>query len=74
MKAIESLLKRADDCELAAIDALTASAHSLTIAIAVIRGRLDIEEAVELIRLEEDLQVSFQQQNPETLPLHPYCP
>lgn len=60
VKAIECILKRADDCELAAIDALTASAHSLTIAIAVIRGRLDIEEAIELIRLEEDLQVSFQ--------------
>ncbi|XP_074281704.1 uncharacterized protein LOC141606459 [Silene latifolia] len=57
VKAVESLLKKADDCELAAIDALTSSSHSLTISIAIIRGRLKIEEAIELIRLEEDLQV-----------------
>lgn len=56
-KAAENVLKKADDCELAAIDALTAAAHSLTIAIGIVRGRLDIEEAIELIRLEEDLQV-----------------
>ncbi|KAK9699250.1 hypothetical protein RND81_08G162900 [Saponaria officinalis] len=57
VKAVESLLKQADDCELAAIDALTSASHSLTIAIAIIRGRLQLEEAIELIRLEEDLQV-----------------
>ncbi|XP_057464707.1 uncharacterized protein LOC130754500 [Actinidia eriantha] len=55
--AIESLLKKTDDCELAAIDALTAAAHSLIISIGIFRGRLQIEEAIELIRLEEDLQV-----------------
>ncbi|CAI9111185.1 OLC1v1011341C1 [Oldenlandia corymbosa var. corymbosa] len=55
--AIESLLKGTTDCELAAIDAIAASAHSLVIAIAMLRGRLSIDEAIELIRLEEDLQV-----------------
>ncbi|KAK9675369.1 hypothetical protein RND81_11G003500 [Saponaria officinalis] len=57
VKAVESLLKQADDCELAAIDALTSASHSLTIAITIIRGRVQLEEAIELIRLEEDLQV-----------------
>lgn len=57
VKAIENLLKKTDDCELAAIDAIAASAHSLTIAIAMVHGKLQIEEAVELSRLEEDLQV-----------------
>ncbi|CAA3028900.1 ATP synthase mitochondrial F1 complex assembly factor 2 [Olea europaea subsp. europaea] len=55
--AIENLLKKTDDCELAAIDAIAASAHSLVIALGIFRGRLDIEQAIELIRLEEDLQV-----------------
>lgn len=55
--AIENLLKKTDDCELAAIDAIAASAHSLTIAIAMVRGKLQIDEVIELIRLEEDLQV-----------------
>lgn len=55
--AVENVLKKTDDCELAAIDAIAASAHSLTIAIAMVRGKLQIEEAIELIRLEEDLQV-----------------
>ncbi|KAF3444521.1 hypothetical protein FNV43_RR14213 [Rhamnella rubrinervis] len=57
VKAIEKFLKKTDDCELAAIDALAAAAHSLTIAIGLVSGRLQIEEAIELIRLEEDLQV-----------------
>jgi ATP synthase F1 complex assembly factor 2 len=55
--AIENLLKKTDNCELAAIDAIAASAQSLTIAIALVKGKLQIEEAIELIRLEEDLQV-----------------
>ncbi|PNY11647.1 ATP synthase mitochondrial f1 complex assembly factor 2-like protein [Trifolium pratense] len=55
--AIENRLKKTDDCELAAIDAIAASAQSLTIAIALVQGKLQIEEAIELIRLEEDLQV-----------------
>ncbi|XP_027352524.1 ATP synthase mitochondrial F1 complex assembly factor 2 isoform X2 [Abrus precatorius] len=55
--AVENLLKKADDCELATIDAIAASAHSLIIAIGMVRGKLLIEEAIELIRLEEDLQV-----------------
>lgn len=57
VKAIESFLKKTDDCELAAIDAIASAAHSLVIAIGIFRGRLQIEEAIELIRLEEDLQV-----------------
>lgn len=55
--AIENLLKKTDDCELAAIDAIAASAHSLIIAIGMVQGKLQIEEAIELIRLEEDFQV-----------------
>ncbi|XP_044465392.1 ATP synthase mitochondrial F1 complex assembly factor 2-like [Mangifera indica] len=57
IKAVENLLKKTDDCELAAIDAIAAAAHSLTIAIGIFCGKLQIEEAIELIRLEEDLQV-----------------
>ncbi|MED6181209.1 hypothetical protein PIB30_017406 [Stylosanthes scabra] len=57
VKAVENLLKRSDDCELAAIDAIAAAAHSLVIAIAVVRDKLQIEEAIELTRLEEDFQV-----------------
>ncbi|KAM2014379.1 hypothetical protein ACFX16_045043 [Malus domestica] len=56
-KAIETLLKQTDDCELAAIDAIASSAHSLIIAFGIFRGKLQIEEAIELIRLEEDIQV-----------------
>ncbi|XVF16282.1 hypothetical protein REPUB_Repub10bG0017700 [Reevesia pubescens] len=56
--AVENLLKKTDDCELAAIDALAAAAHSLVIALGIFRGKLQIEEAIELIRLEEDLQVN----------------
>ncbi|KAF9587717.1 hypothetical protein IFM89_004694 [Coptis chinensis] len=55
--AIESFLKNTNDCELAAIDAIASAAHSLVISIGMFRGRLQIEEAIELIRLEEDLQV-----------------
>ncbi|XP_024031342.1 ATP synthase mitochondrial F1 complex assembly factor 2 [Morus notabilis] len=57
VKAIEDLLKKTNDCELAAIDAIAAAAHSLVIAVGMFRGKLQIEEAIELIRLEEDLQV-----------------
>lgn len=57
VKAIEELLKKTDDCELAAIDAMTAASHSLTISIALFREKLQIEEAIELIRLEEDMQI-----------------
>lgn len=57
IKAIDNLLKKTDDCELAAIDAIAAAAHSLIIAVGISRGKLQIEEAIELIRLEEDLQV-----------------
>ena len=46
-KAVESLLKGIDDCELASIDAIASAAHSLIIAIALVRGRLQIEEAIE---------------------------
>ncbi|KAL1812248.1 hypothetical protein ACET3Z_022313 [Daucus carota] len=57
VNAIKSLLKATNDCELAAIDALASAAHSLIIAIGIFRGKLQIDEAIELIRLEEDLQV-----------------
>ncbi|ESR60434.1 ATP synthase mitochondrial f1 complex assembly factor 2 [Citrus sinensis] len=57
IKTVENLMKKTDDYELAAIDAIAAAAHSLVIAIGIFRGKLQIEEAIELIRLEEDLQV-----------------
>lgn len=57
LNAIENLLKKTNDRELAAIDAMAAVAHSLIISLAIFRGRLQIEEAIELIRLEEDFQV-----------------
>ncbi|MCL7044417.1 hypothetical protein MKW94_029863 [Papaver nudicaule] len=55
--AVQSFLKETDDFELAAIDAMAASSHSLIISIGTFCGRLQIEEAIELIRLEEDAQV-----------------
>ncbi|KAM6549680.1 hypothetical protein CsatB_021356 [Cannabis sativa] len=57
VKAVENVLKNTDDCELASIDALASAGHSLVIALGIFRGKLEIEEAIELIRLEEDLQV-----------------
>lgn len=56
-KAVETVLKDANDCELASIDAMAAAAHSLVIPLAIFRGRLGIDESIELIRLEEDHQV-----------------
>ncbi|XP_078171570.1 ATP12 protein-like protein [Carex rostrata] len=56
-KEIEILLKKTNDCQLASIDAMAAAAHSLIIPLAIFCGRLGIEEAIELIRLEEDHQV-----------------
>ncbi|MCL7038377.1 hypothetical protein MKW94_005934 [Papaver nudicaule] len=55
--AVQSFLNKLDDCELAAIDAMAASSHSLIISIGTFCGRLQIQEAIELIRLEEDAQV-----------------
>jgi len=56
-RSIEKRLKQTNDFELAAVDALAASAHSLIIPLGILHGRLQIEEAVELIRLEEDCQI-----------------
>lgn len=57
VNAMERFLKKTDNWELTAIDALAAAAKSITIAFAVFRGRLDVEEAIKLIRLEENSQV-----------------
>ncbi|KAB5521009.1 hypothetical protein DKX38_025328 [Salix brachista] len=57
VKAIEHHLRQTDDCQLAVIDAIASAAHSLIIAVGIVKGKLDIEEAIELIRLEEDFQV-----------------
>ncbi|KAI7730753.1 hypothetical protein M8C21_017498 [Ambrosia artemisiifolia] len=57
IKAVENVLKNTNDNELAAIDALASASHSLIISIALFRGRLTIQDAIELIRLEEDMQV-----------------
>uniref|UniRef100_A0A0E0LP00 ATP synthase mitochondrial F1 complex assembly factor 2 n=1 Tax=Oryza punctata TaxID=4537 RepID=A0A0E0LP00_ORYPU len=55
--AVETVLKNTTDFELASIDAMAAAAHSLVIPLAIFRGKLRIEQAIELIRLEEDHQV-----------------
>ncbi|KAI3666004.1 hypothetical protein L6452_44642 [Arctium lappa] len=57
VNAVKNVLKETNDCELAAIDALASASHSLIISIAIFRGRLQLDEAIELIRLEEDMQV-----------------
>lgn len=57
VKAIENYLKNTDNFELATVDAIASAAHSLIIALGLVRGKLEIEEAVELARLEEDHQV-----------------
>ncbi|KAL8200774.1 hypothetical protein R6Q57_012113 [Mikania cordata] len=57
VNAIENVLKKTNDNEMAAIDALASASHSLIISIAIFHGRLQIDEAIELIRLEEDMQV-----------------
>ncbi|XVF00704.1 hypothetical protein REPUB_Repub04eG0024300 [Reevesia pubescens] len=51
---VENLLKKTDDYELAAIDALAAAAYYLVIALGIFCGKYQIEEAIEFIRLEED--------------------
>ena len=56
-KAVETVLKDANDYELASIDAMAAAAHSLVIPLAIFRGKLGVDESIELIRLEEDHQV-----------------
>ncbi|GLJ44101.1 hypothetical protein SUGI_0919710 [Cryptomeria japonica] len=56
--AVGHLLKKTSNWELAAIDSLAASANSLSIAMALLHGRLGVEEAMKLSRLEEDLQIA----------------
>jgi ATP synthase mitochondrial F1 complex assembly factor 2 len=79
-KAVQAVLMKTTDCELTSMDAMAAAAHSLVIPLAIFRGRMGIDEAIELIRLEEDHQVcilqpllfSFAASN--LLPLHlPYA-
>ncbi|KAF3792651.1 ATP synthase F1 complex assembly factor 2 [Nymphaea thermarum] len=55
--AVQDLLKKTNNWELASIDAMAAAAHSLLISLGIFRGHLQIEEAIKLIRLEEDMQV-----------------
>lgn len=55
--ALEKVLKQANDWQLAAVDALSAAAKSLVVAMAVSREKLGIEEAIQVIRLEEDFQI-----------------
>lgn len=57
VKALEKALNSANNWQLAAVDALSASAKSLVVAMAVYRGRLGIEDAIQVIRLEEDFQI-----------------
>lgn len=57
VEAMEKALKHANDWQLAAVDALSAAAKSLVVAMAVSREKLNIEEAIQVIRLEEDFQI-----------------
>ncbi|CAN0884443.1 hypothetical protein LINGRAHAP2_LOCUS14842 [Linum grandiflorum] len=41
---LKKLLKSTTNCELAMLDALASSAHSLVTAVGIFRGKLDIEE------------------------------
>jgi ATP synthase F1 complex assembly factor 2 len=60
VEALEKALREADNWQLTAVDALSAASKSLVVAMAVSRGRLSIDEAIQIIRLEEDFQVSFE--------------
>lgn len=57
LEAMEKVLMQSSDWQLAAIDWLAGTARSLIVALAIARGRLGIEEAMEVIRLEENHQV-----------------
>jgi ATP synthase F1 complex assembly factor 2 len=56
LDAVEKAVRQCSDWQLAAVDWLAGTAHSLIVALAIARGRLGIEEAIEIIRLEEDHQ------------------
>jgi ATP synthase F1 complex assembly factor 2 len=57
LDAVEKAIRECSDWQLAAVDWLAGTARSLIVALAIARGRLGIEEAIEIIRLEEDHQV-----------------
>eukprot|EP00271_Cylindrocystis_brebissonii_P008255 TRINITY_DN22292_c0_g1_i1.p1 TRINITY_DN22292_c0_g1~~TRINITY_DN22292_c0_g1_i1.p1 ORF type:complete len:241 (+),score=37.33 TRINITY_DN22292_c0_g1_i1:51-725(+) len=57
VSALRKSLEALDDWHLACVDSLAGSARSLSVALAVAKGRLTIDEAVRVIRLEEDVQV-----------------
>jgi ATP synthase F1 complex assembly factor 2 len=57
LDAVEKAVRQCSDWQLAAVDWLAGTARSLIVALAIARGRLGIEEAIEIIRLEEDHQV-----------------
>jgi ATP synthase F1 complex assembly factor 2 len=56
LDAVEKAVRQCSDWQLAAVDWLAGTARSLIVALAIARGRLGIEEAIEIIRLEEDHQ------------------
>ena len=58
VEALEKALRKANNWQLTAVDALSAASKSLVVAMAVSRGKLSIEEAIQVIRLEEDFQVN----------------
>lgn len=55
--AMKNALHQSSDWQLAGIDWLAGTARSLVVALAIARGRLGIEEAIDVIRLEENHQV-----------------
>lgn len=57
LEAMEKALMASSDWQLAAIDWLAGTARSLIVALAIARGRLGIDEAMDVIRLEENHQV-----------------
>ncbi|CAM6102752.1 unnamed protein product [Calypogeia fissa] len=57
VRGLEKCLRGLNDWELAAIDSLAGSARSIVVALAIARNKLTIEEAIEVIRVEENHQV-----------------
>ncbi|KAL2635127.1 hypothetical protein R1flu_006606 [Riccia fluitans] len=57
LNALEKTLRNLNDWELAAVDSLASSSRSLVVALAVARNHLKIDQALDIIRLEEEHQI-----------------
>ncbi|KAL3692844.1 hypothetical protein R1sor_006495 [Riccia sorocarpa] len=57
LDALEKTLRNLNHWELAAIDSLASSSRSLVIALAIARNHLNVDKALDIIRLEEEHQI-----------------